>query len=65
MLARLKLCQKPLDILTFGIRSATSCRSMNYWSNHANKALQQTGLPPLRYRKLQLSLRVRPTGELR
>ena len=30
-----------------------------------NKALQQTGLPPLRYGKLQLSLGVRPTAELR
>ena len=35
--ARLKQCQKPLDILSFGILSATGYRSMNYWSSHAQQ----------------------------
>jgi hypothetical protein len=40
----LKQCQKPLDILSFGIRSATSCRSMNYWSSHAQQGAPADGL---------------------
>jgi hypothetical protein len=46
-LTKLKLFQKPLDILSSGILLATDCRFMNCWRNHAQQALQPTGtLPP-------------------
>jgi hypothetical protein len=37
MLTKLKLLQKPLDILSSGIHLATDCRFMSYWRNHVQQ----------------------------
>src|SRR5258708_19187792 len=54
MLTKLKLFQKPLDILSSGILLATDCRFMSCWRNHAQRGARR------HQRSLILRL-VRPT----
>ena len=43
MLNKLKLFQKPLDILNSGIHLATDCRFMSCWRNHAQQGAPADG----------------------
>jgi hypothetical protein len=43
MLTKLKLFQKPLDILSSGILLATDCRFMSCWRNHAQQGAPADG----------------------
>jgi len=43
MLTKLKLFQKPLDILSSGIHLATDCRFMSCWRNHTQQGAPADG----------------------
>ena len=47
MLAKWKLFQKPLDILSSGILLATDCRFMSCWVTMRNRAFQPKAATPL------------------